>query len=134
MSINLNTLNGTLRPIGNRVIVKNMYFGEQKTAGGLIITNDDGKTRGIYPRWGQVHSKGPENDDDYTVGDWVLVEHGRWTRSVKIDEGKGELELRMVEAESILAYSNEKPEDVFIGNEYSDGEHATIDPSSFVGA
>ena len=134
MSINLNTLNGTLRPIGNRVIVKNMYFGEQKTAGGLIITNDDGKTRGIYPRWGQVHSKGPENDDDYTVGDWVLVEHGRWTRSVKIDEGKGELELRMVEAESVLAYSNEKPEDVFIGNEYSDGEHATIDPSSFVSA
>jgi co-chaperonin GroES (HSP10) len=134
MSINLNTLNGTLRPIGNRVIVKNMYFGEQKTAGGLIITNDDGKTRGIYPRWGQVHSKGPENDDDYTVGDWVLVEHGRWTRSVKIDEGEGELELRMVEAESVLAYSNEKPDDVFIGNEYSDGEHATIDPSSFVRA
>jgi len=134
MSINLNTLNGTLRPIGNRVIVKNMYFGEQKTAGGLIITNDDGKTRGIYPRWGQVHSKGPENEDDYAVGDWVLVEHGRWTRSVKIDEGEGELELRMVEAESILAYSNEKPEGVSIGGEYADGEHATIDPSSFVGA
>jgi hypothetical protein len=38
----------------------------------------------------------------------------------------------MVEAESILAYSETKPEDVQIGAEYKDGEHATIDPSSFV--
>ena len=134
MSINLNTITGTLKPIGNRVLVKNMYFGEQKTAGGLIISDDDGKTRGIYPRWGQVHGKGPDNKDDYAVGDWVLVEHGRWTRGVKIDEGEGELELRMVEAESILAFSSEKPEDVFIGQEYSNGDTATIDPSSFVRA
>src|SRR6056300_755879 len=112
MAINLNTINGTLRPIGNRVIVSNMYFGEQKTKSGLIINDDNGKTRGIYPRWGQVHSKGPDNKDEYAVGDWVLVEHGRWTRGININEGNGELELRMVEAESILAYSNEKPDSV----------------------
>lgn len=133
MALNLNTINGTLRPIGNRVIVSDMYFGEQRTAGGLIINDDDGKTRGIYPRWGRVHSKGPDNKDEYSVGDWVLVEHGRWTRSVNIDEGDGEKELRMVEAESILAYSDEKPEGVSIGAEYADGEHATIDPSAFMG-
>lgn len=121
MSLNLNTISGTLRPIGNRVIVKNMYFGEQKTKGGLIIGDDDGTTRGIYPRWGQVHSIGPDNEDAYSVGDWVLVEHGRWTRSVKIDEGDGEIELRMIEAESILAYSDEKPEGVQIGFEYESG-------------
>ena len=132
MSLNLNTISGTLRPIGNRVIVKNMYFGEQKTKGGIILNDDDGKTRGIYPRWGMVHSKGPDNKDDYQIGDWVLVEHGRWTRGVKVDDGNGELELRMVEAESILAYSDEKPNDVQIGAEYADGEHATIDPSSFM--
>jgi hypothetical protein len=109
-----------------------MYFGEQKTRGGLIITNDDGKTRGIYPRWGKVHAKGPENSEDYQVGDWVLIEHGRWTRSVNIDEGNGEIELRMVEAESILMYSKEKPKDVVIGKEYKDGEGATSDPASFV--
>ena len=56
------------------------------------------------------------------------------TRGVKIDEGEGDLELRMVEAESILAFSSEKPEDVFIGQEYSNGDTATIDPSSFVRA
>ena len=44
----------------------------------------------------------------YKVGDWVLVEHGRWTRGVKIDEGDGEFELRMVDAECILAYCRRK--------------------------
>ena len=132
MALNLNTINGTLRPIGNRVIVSNMYFGEQKTKSGLIINDDNGQTRGIYPRWGQVHAKGPDNNEIYEAGDWVLVEHGRWTRSIKIDEGSGEIELRMVEAESILATSDEKPEGISIGGEYADGEHATIDPSSFV--
>ena len=108
---------GTLRPISNRVIVSNMYFGEQKTASGLILTSDDGDSRGIYPRWGQVHAKGPQNNDNYEIGDWVLVEHGRWTRGIDIDEGDGENTLRMVEAESILLYSNEKPDDVQMAEE-----------------
>ena len=117
MALTQNTVIGNLKPIRNRVIVKNMYFGEQKTKGGLILRDDNGTSRGIYPRWGQVHAIGPENEDGYNVGDWVLVEHGRWTRSVNIDEGEGEQELRMVEAESILAYSNKKPDDVQIGLE-----------------
>lgn len=117
MSLNLNTIKGSLKPLSNRVIVSDMYFGEQKTKSGLILRNDDGTTRGIYPRWGRVHSKGPDNKDDYQVGDWVLVEHGRWTRGIKIDEGSGETELRMVEAESIIGYSTEKPDDVYIGEE-----------------
>jgi hypothetical protein len=110
-----------------------MYFGEQKTKGGIIINDDDGKTRGIYPRWAKVYSKGPDNKDDYEIGQWILIEHGRWTRAMLIDDGHSEKEVRMVEAESILAYSDEKPESVSIGSEYSDGEHATIDPSSFMG-
>jgi co-chaperonin GroES (HSP10) len=117
MALTQNTVIGKLTPIGNRVIVKNMYFGEQKTRSGLILRDDNGTSRGIYPRWGQVHAIGPDNEDSYKVGDWVLVEHGRWTRSVNIDEGQGETELRMVEAESILAYSDEKPEDAYIGLE-----------------
>lgn len=131
MAQNLNTIKGKLKPIRNRVLVTDMYFGEQTTKGGIIIGSDDGKTRGIYPRWGKVHAKGPENKDDYNIGDWILVEHGRWTRGMKVDEGSGEVEIRMVEAESVLAYSNEKPNDVFIGAEYSDGP-ATIDPGSFI--
>jgi len=133
MSININTIKAnSVRAIGNRVLVTDMYFGEQKTAGGIIIGDDDGKTRGIYPRWAKVYSKGPDNKDEYNVGDWILVEHGRWTRGLKIELDIGEVEVRMVEAESILAMSEEKPDSVQIGAEYADGEHATVDPSSFI--
>jgi len=124
----LHKVKGSIRAINNRVLVSHMHFGEQTTKSGLIIKTDDGTTRGIYPRWGKVYDKGPRNDDDYKVGDWVLVEHGRWTRGVELND----ITIRMVEAESILAYSETKPEDVQIGAEYSDGEHATIDPSSFI--
>lgn len=110
-------IKGKLSPIKNRVIVSDMHFGEQVTRGGLIITDDNGGTRGIYPRWCKVHAKGPENTDDYNVGDWILVEHGRWTRGIDVDEGNGESTLRMVEAESIMGWSKEKPKDVSIGEE-----------------
>lgn len=132
MAVNINTLEGKPRAIGNRVLVTDMYFGEQKTKSGIVLTNDDGSTRGIYPRWCQVYSKGPENHDEYKIGDWILVEHGRWTRAFNMDDGTGAKDYRMVETESILAYSEEKPDDVQMGKEYSDGEQATIDPSAFV--
>lgn len=132
MSLNLNAIKGDIRAIGNRVLVTDMYFGEQKTASGLIIKDDNGSTRGIYPRWGKVYSKGPDNKDDYNIGDWILIEHGRWTRSISLDTGKEEIEVRMVESESVLAYSDEKPNDVQLGAEYNDGQAATIDPGSFM--
>ena len=132
MAVQLSKIQGTPVAVGNRVLVTDMYFGEQKTASGLIIKDDDGTTRGIYPRWAKVYSKGPHNDDVYEIGHWILVEHGRWTRSFTVETPEGELTIRMVEAESILGYAEEKPNDVYIGAEYSDGEHATVDPSAFV--
>lgn len=133
MAQNINAIKGKLRAVGNRVLITDMYFGEQKTASGLILRNDDGTTRGIYPRWGKVYAKGPKNEDPYEKGHWILIEHGRWTRAMKIDEGNGEIDVRMVETESILAWSDEKPSDVYIGSEFNDGQHATIDPSAFMG-
>jgi len=132
MAVHLQKFKGNLKAIGERVLVTDMYFGEQKTASGLIINNDDGTTRGIYPRWGKVYDKGPRNKDDYNVGDWILIEHGRWTRAMALETDEGELEVRMVDAECVLAFSNEKPNGVQIGAEYSDGQTATVDPTSFV--
>jgi len=132
MASNLNSIKGNLRAIGDKVLVSNMHFGEQTTKSGLILRDDNGSTRGIYPRWGQVHAKGPDNTEEYAVGDWVLVEHGRWTRGISIEDNSGKFEVRMVENKSILAMSNEKPAGISIGGEYADGEHATVDPSSFM--
>lgn len=132
MSLTQHTIKGKLTPIHNRVLVSDMFFGEQRTKSGLIIKDDDGTTRGIYPRWGRVYAKGPTNTDPYNVGDWVLVEHGRWTRSVNVDDGTGEKEVRMIETESILGWANEKPSDVIFGKEYENGAGVDIRPEDFV--
>jgi co-chaperonin GroES (HSP10) len=124
MALNINTIKAnSLRAIGNRVLVTDMYFGEQTTQSGLIISSDDGQERGIYPRWAKVLHKGPENKDTYEIGHWILVEHGRWTRGMKVDVDNEELEIRMVESESILAYANEKPDSINIG---TTSEHGTV--------
>ena len=88
-----------------------MEFGEQKTSGGIIIPGDDGQARGIHPRWCRVLAKGHENNDDYEVGDWILVEHGRWTRGVKVEMAQeGKITIRAVEAQSVLGVSKTKPD------------------------
>ena len=132
MSLNINTISAkNIRAVQDRVLVTDMYFGEQKTSAGIIIGNDDGTTRGVYPRWGKVYTKGPDNTDEYDVGDWILVEHGRWTRGIKMEISGEEMEIRMVEAESVLAVSKEKPQEFQIGNEYSDGQGVDIRPEDF---
>jgi co-chaperonin GroES (HSP10) len=118
MSLNFDAITESILPIRNRVLVRDMHFGEQKTRSGLIIRNDDGTTRGIYPRWAKIYAKGPENTEPYQVGHWVLIEHGRWTRSVKVSHNGEEFEVRMAEPESILGYSESKPVDIFFGQEH----------------
>ena len=106
-----------LRPVNDRVLVSDMYFGEKKTSGGIILTDDDGQERGVYPRWGKVYAKGHENKDEFNVGDWVLVEHGRWTRGFNMelpDEDEVAV-LRTVDASGILAYQKEEPNVAYIG-------------------
>jgi co-chaperonin GroES (HSP10) len=85
-----------LKAIGDGVLVSEMNFGEQKTKSGLIIRADDGEVRGIYARWGRVISKGPKNTDPYEVGQWILVDHGRWTRGVNISINGEDLTVRKV--------------------------------------
>ena len=124
---------GSIRPIHDRVIVKHMNFGEQKTAGGIIITSDDGKDRGIKPRWGQVVSKGNTNKDPYDVGDWILVTHGRWTRTFQVDENYtgNYVDMRTVEAEGILAWQDEQPEETMFGAFSGAGDNQAHSPEDF---
>ena len=124
-------IKGKVRPIHADVLVCDMYFGEVKTKGGLIIGSDDGKAHGVKPRWAKVYAKGPENNDEYKVGDWILIEHGRWTRKIKIDDDGKEIEVQKVENSAILAYSEESPSLDYFGQEYNDGATATFDAGMF---
>lgn len=120
-----------LVPLNDSVLVSDMSFEEQKTASGIILRSDDGKTHGIRPRWAKVYAIGPEQTD-VKVGEWILVEHGRWTRGIKIDDGDGEKVIRKVETKSILASADERPTDVYIGQEYGHGSTVDIKPEDFI--
>ena len=112
-----NTVKGNLKPIKDKVIVSDMHFGEQKTASGIIIRDDDGTAYGVHPRWGRVWAKGPTNEEEYEVGDWILIEHGRWTHGIKLETDAGDITVRMVDNKDILMSSKDKPNDVIIGTE-----------------
>ena len=112
-----NTVKGNLKPIKDKVIVSDMHFGEQKTASGIIIRDDDGTAHGVHPRWGRVWAKGPTNEEEYEVGDWILIEHGRWTHGIKLETDAGDITVRMVDNKDILMASKDKPNDVILGVE-----------------
>jgi co-chaperonin GroES (HSP10) len=119
-----------IRALHDDVIVKDMDFGEMVTAGGIVIQSDNAKVHGIKPRWAQVYKIGPEQQD-VQPGQWILIEHGRWTRKIKIDDGEGAKEIQKVEVKSILAVADEKPNDFYLGTEYGHGASATIRPEDF---
>ena len=103
---------GKIKPLRDNVLVSDMNFGFEQTRSGIILTSDDGKSQGIHPRWARVWAIGPEQQD-VQVGNWILVEHGRWTRTVNVEfEDGSTVELRMVDNKAILLTSDEKPEDV----------------------
>lgn len=116
-------------PIHDGVIVTDMNFGIQTTAQGIIITSDDGKSEGIKPRWARVYAVGNEQNS-IKVGDWILVEHGRWTRSAKIRIANGDvIDVRRVETKSIMMTSSHKPDDVYLGKS-NDSNTQTFDFSN----
>jgi co-chaperonin GroES (HSP10) len=91
-----------IRPIRNRVLVCDMEHGDQKLASGLIIPDDNGKERGIRPRWCLVYAVGSEITD-VKPGDRVLISHGRWTRGVHVHTPEGVSKVvRMVESDAIM--------------------------------
>ena len=127
------TVKGKIVPLGNKIIVYNMFFGEQVTKSGIIITNDDGKERGIYPRWAQVFAVGPDHKEEFNVGDWILIEHGRWTRGIKHETENGEqVIVRMIDNDCVMMWDSEKPNDVFIGNESDLSPATNIRPEDFI--
>jgi len=105
-------LKGKVIPLRDNIIVSDMNFDHEITKSGLFIASDNGKTSGIHPRWGRVFAIG-KDQKDVIIGEWVLVEHGRWTRTVEWEDKDGNTkELRMIEGKSILAVSENPPSDV----------------------
>lgn len=102
-----------IRAIADSIICVDGDFGDTYTSGGILIKSTIGKSEGITPRWFRVLDVGPDIDF-VQPNNWVLVAYGRWTQGVVIEderfpEGRGK--IWRVEAESCLAWSEEKPEE-----------------------
>ena len=105
-------ITGTLLPLYDKILVSDMEFGMEKTASGIYFLSDDGKSAGIHPRWARVFAVGPDQKD-VQVGEWVCVEHGRWTRGINYQTDTGEeIVIRMVDNKAIMMSADEKPDDV----------------------
>jgi co-chaperonin GroES (HSP10) len=127
----MNKVKGKIIPLRDNVIVTDMNFDQQVSKGGIVILSDDGKSEGVKPRWGRVWAVGPLQKD-VKLGEWILLEHGRWTRGITVeDENGNDIIVRMVETKSIMMSADERPSELSFGNGI-DMSRPTVDPSSFI--
>jgi len=123
-------ITGKLIPIRDNVLVTDMNFDARVSKGGIVLPSDDGKSEGIRHRWARVWAIGPEQKD-VKVGEWILLEHGRWTRGVTVVEEDGtEITIRRADIKAILMVSEEQPPDDTFGA-HGQVSHQTFDPSTF---
>jgi co-chaperonin GroES (HSP10) len=128
----MNVVTGKIIPIRDNVLITDMNFDEQKTSGGIILRSDDGKNEGIRPRWCRVWAIGPQQKD-VKVGEWILVEHGRWTRGVTVqDESGEEFIIRRVETKSIMMSSDDLPTDFSAGVHTTPSHGSAFSPDDFM--
>lgn len=105
-----------LTPLKDTVLVSQMKFEERKSAGGIVLLDDDGKSSGIRPRWAKVYAIGPDQHD-VEVGQYVLIAHGRWTKGITINSvTEGNQTIRKVDNNDILLVSDEPIDDETISD------------------
>ena len=110
-----------IRAIKDHVLVTDMNFSERFTSGGIFIPGDDMKSAGVRPRWAMVVAVGPEQKD-VSVGQFILVAHGRWTRGLEIELGGRAATIRRVDNNDILLVSDEPMIDDTMSKETDGGK------------
>ena len=101
----------SIRPLNDTIIVSDLVFDERLSNGGILLLNDDMKSTGIRPRWAKVYAVGPKQVD-VTVGQYIFIEHGRWSRGIKVEDPVlGKKTLHKVDPLCIMMVSDELPQD-----------------------
>ena len=108
----MSKITGTLTPLKDKVFVTDINFDEEVTSGGIVLKSDNGKGEGVKPRWGRVWAIGPEQED-VKVGQWILMEHARWTREFQHEAEDGTItKLHMADLNAMMLVADEKPHSV----------------------
>ena len=82
-------------------------YGVTKTKGGLMVMEHNMTDGAIRPRWFHVTAIGPDQND-VSVGDYVLVEHARWSRKITVDFGQ-DGDLYHIDEKEILLVTDRNP-------------------------
>lgn len=128
----MSAITGKIVPLRDNVLVTDMNFDEQVTASGIVIRSDDGKVEGVKPRWARVWAVGPKQTD-VKVGEWVLIEHGRWTRGISVqDEDGSEITIRWAETKGIMLTADSRPNDLSFGANVMPGHGDAFSPDQFL--
>lgn len=98
-----------IRPLDGKILGR-VSFDEHTTDSGIVISvNDNAKSTGIRPRWTKVWMVG-KGVTDVKPGDWVLVEHGRWSfKSEIVNELGKKIEFMRIDPDALMAISEDRP-------------------------
>jgi co-chaperonin GroES (HSP10) len=121
-----------IKALHDNVLVADMEFDTRITQSGLILPNDNGTSLGIRPRWGRVYAIG-KDQTNVKVGEWILVEHGRWTRGLEDDDENGDkVTIHRVDENGIMMSADEKPAGLERGV-FTTAAHGSVhNPEDFV--
>lgn len=117
-----------IHPLRNHVLVREMNFKGRQLSSGILLLGDDGSSNGIRPRWCQVYAVGSEQEQ-VTVGQWILVEHGRWTRGVEVEIDGEEFTLRRIDVDAMMMVSDEEPQDDVISTAVDGEKKSRFNPN-----
>lgn len=90
-------------PTGANVFVTDLDGGAKVTKNGIIIPDDNMTNRGIKPRWARIYAIGPLVTD-VKVGEWILIDHARWTNKIVLK----------IDGEEVTLWRIDHPESTFI--------------------
>jgi co-chaperonin GroES (HSP10) len=100
-----------LTPLKGNIFAQ-LETGERISRTGIVILDDNGKEQGIRPRWAKVWLVA-DDIKDVAPGQYILVEHGRWTKTITIKDDDGsETKFQKIDPNGILCVSNELPGDL----------------------
>lgn len=93
----------------NHVLAELVDKGMRLSKGGILIIDDDMQQQGIRPRWFRIYSAGSRTYD-LKDGEYVLVQHGRWSRGFRINlEGEDKWLYKLDYPDAIMLASDELP-------------------------
>ena len=104
-----------LKPLPGKLVCVSLEVGFRTSAGGIVLTDDNDMSageRGVRPRWFQVVNVNVDtNPDDIKIGDYVLVEHGRWSKRFTGSADMREVgnNYSIVEEKSVMMVSEDPP-------------------------